>query len=277
MSFSRQPLFRAVTYSLLSALLLCTGHTVRAFEEDTRLEKPEQITLFQPYSFNEIWGYLLKGEEKMPSGNEPLTDLCYFSCSVGWNGQLSTVPAPPLIAPGPLRQARLHLVIADLTNAALMRTVLNPAGAPRANLIRNITAAAAHYHGIQIDFEAVPFSERANFAVFLQQLKTSLGPDKTLSVALPARRALINDGYDYKRIGTVVDRVLIMAYDQHWSTSKPGPVASLAWCREVVSYARSMIPNDRLIMWIASDGRVWQVGARSRSVPHRATLAQCFP
>ena len=32
--------------------------------------------------FKEVWGYLMRGEEKYFDGNEPITDVCYFACGV---------------------------------------------------------------------------------------------------------------------------------------------------------------------------------------------------
>jgi spore germination protein YaaH len=48
-----------------------------------------------------------------------------------------------------------------------------------------------------------------------------------------------------------------MAYDQHWSTSKPGPVSSLNWCSRVSKYAVSKIPSEKIVMGIPFYGRAW--------------------
>ena len=67
-------------------------------------------------------------------------------------------------------------------------------------------------------------------------------------------------------ISKIADRVLVMAYDQHWSTSKPGPVASLTWCREVAAYASKNIPKSKLIMGLPLYGREWGDQGYSRSI-----------
>jgi spore germination protein YaaH len=48
-----------------------------------------------------------------------------------------------------------------------------------------------------------------------------------------------------------------MAYDEHWSGSKPGPIATMAWCRNVANYALQVIGKDKLIMGIPFYGRAW--------------------
>ncbi|HON77407.1 MAG TPA: glycosyl hydrolase family 18 protein [Spirochaetota bacterium] len=215
--------------------------------------------------FGEVWAYLMRGEEKEIKGNEPITDLCYFSASVSGTGRLGTVPAPPSFS-GLKKLKRTHIVITELSNASLTHFCIRPDMPVRDKLITDIIAASQRYDGVQIDFESVMRSDAALFHRFLSDLKKGLG-EKILSIAVPARRKDIsNDPYDYKKISEIVDRVIIMAYDQHWSTGDPGPVASLPWCGEIIQYARPRIPYDKLIMGVPLYGRAWQERSLNRAV-----------
>ena len=49
-----------------------------------------------------------------------------------------------------------------------------------------------------------------------------------------------------------------MAYDEHWSGSKPGSVASMDWCERVVDYCQTVIPKKKLVMGLPFYGRTWQ-------------------
>ena len=49
-----------------------------------------------------------------------------------------------------------------------------------------------------------------------------------------------------------------MAYDEHWSSSAPGPVASLPWCAKVVDFAKGAVENGKIIMGLPLYGRAWQ-------------------
>ena len=89
-------------------------------------------------------------------------------------------------------------------------------------------------------------------------LKSKLG-EKTLSIAIPARtRTLSKDAYNYEKLAKVADKIIIMAYDEHWSTSKPGPIASTGWCKKISDYAKSQIPPEKLVMGLSFYGRAWR-------------------
>ena len=79
-----------------------------------------------------------------------------------------------------------------------------------------------------------------------------------LTVAIPARtKTLERDAYDYSELSKIADRIIVMAYDEHWSTSAPGPIASIAWCKRIADYARSCIPEEKLVMGCHFYARAW--------------------
>ncbi len=220
---------------------------------------------YSPIGFREIWAYMMRGDEKKFTGSEPVTDVCYFSAGITYRGGLTSHVSPPNLRSGGFRR-RIHLVIANLDNAALMHFCLDPRYGIRDNLVAEIVAQSDGFDGIQIDFEAVQNEDAAHFADFLRLLKSSLDPGKIFSVALPARRKKVNDAYNYSVISAIADRVMVMAYDQHWSSSSPGPVASLEWCRGVVKYCNQVVPEGKLVMGLPLYGRAWQKNGYSRAV-----------
>ena len=223
------------------------------------------------YEFREVWGYLMKGEEQELTGSEPFTDLLYFGVSVDRDGKLFGAVAPPQL-PAQGMEARIHLVVFKLNDPELLHSCLDPKGAIRDNLVNDIAVAAENFAGVQVDFESLMPDDGAAFISFLADLKARL-PERILSAAVPAR--LNGNGkkaYDYAAIAAIVDRVFVMAYDQHWETGPPGPVASLSWCNSVAAYAVSAVPADRLVMGIPLYGRAWQARKINRAVTHRRAV-----
>lgn len=207
-----------------------------------------------PVEFTEVWAYLLSGEEQALDSAMPITDIGYFGAGLNNFGRLVGVPDRSKINGW---NGRVHLVIAEVSNPALSHFCLNPDYGVRSVLIQAIVDATKDFDGVQIDFEMVASSDRDHYITFLKEIKASIGT-KTLSVALPARtRKIKEDVYDYTTIARVADRIIVMAYDEHWSGSAAGPVASLDWCSRVASWARSKIGSEKLVMGLPFYGRAW--------------------
>jgi len=243
--------YRMRVAALLPVLALCT---LTAWVSE---QNPIADASARPV-FKEIWAYLLRGEEKELTGAEPITDLCYFGVNLTKDGRITDTVARPAVALKDGLKPAIHLVIAELSNYALMHFSLDPEYGVRPLLIEDICRITEGFDGVQIDFESVSRDDADYFLDFLKELRSRLPAGKKLSVAVPARTELIADAYDYSRIAPIVDRMVVMAYDEHWSTSSPGPVASLPWCSRVVDYAKSTVESDKIVMGLPLYGRAWQ-------------------
>jgi spore germination protein YaaH len=204
-------------------------------------------------AFKEIWGYVQAGDEASLNTGWPVSDVVLFGAGIGSTGKLRGVPNRSALKK---YSGRVHLVIAELSNYALLHFCMSPEFPIRAKLIDQIAEAAKHFDGVNIDFESVLTEDTENFISFLREIKKRIGK-KTLSVALPARTKKTTEAYDYTRVAAVADRVIIMAYDEHWSGSKPGSVASLSWCSKVAQFALQTIGGVKLVMGIPFYGRAW--------------------
>jgi spore germination protein YaaH len=239
--------------ALLPALALSTLTAWIPLEENNIADESERPV------FKEIWAYLLQGEEQELTGSEPITDLCYFGASLTRDGRITDEVSRPAVTIKNGLKPAIHLVIAELSNDALMHFSLNPRYGVRSLLIDDICRVSEGFDGVQIDFESVSRDDADFFIDFLKELKNRLPVEKKLSVALPARtKPVADDAYDYSRIASIADRMVIMAYDEHWSTSSPGPIASLPWCARVVDYVKSVVKSEKIVMGLPLYGRAWQ-------------------
>jgi hypothetical protein len=215
-------------------------------------------------SFDEIWCYLTAGREQALKPGYPITDLVYFGAEVDSYGKLTGVPDRRKLKGFP---GRVHMALV-CNSRGLAHFVLESGSAPRRQLIADLLSASENFDGLQIDLELIPARDGANFLSFLSELRTGLG-NKMFTIALPARRrVLAQDVFDYGRIAPLVDRIFVMAYDEHWSGSDPGPIASLDWCRSVAAHGLNIIGPEKLIMGMPFYGRTWGSFNPSRAFFH---------
>ncbi|MCC6446428.1 MAG: hypothetical protein IT210_23625 [Armatimonadetes bacterium] len=138
---------------------------------------------------------------------------------------------------------------------------------------------AGGYEGINIDFEAVPFKDRKYLTAFMRELYARLQPQGLLvTIDVPAKekdnpKAAWSGAFDYVELAKACDHFMVMAYDEHWSTGSPGPVASTAMVRRVMKYAASAVPREKLIMGVPFYGYDWPPKGRAKGMTHTKSIA----
>jgi spore germination protein YaaH len=216
--------------------------------------------------FNEIWTYVINGSENALKSNLPISDVVYFGAEVDRYGHLAEVPKRSKLANF---TGKVHMSVACFS-AGLIHFIIEPGSKARSTLIQQIIKAARDYDGLNIDFENVPAQDGENFLSFLSEVSVKLGREKIFSVCVPARTRSVG-AYNYSKIASISNRVFVMAYDEHWSTSAPGPVASMKWCRNVAAYALQSIGSEKLVMGIPFYGRAWGNTSTSRALVNATT------
>lgn len=221
-----------------------------SFAETLDATDPSEMKL----SFQEIWGYVMIGEESSFHPEYPVTDVGYFVNSVNNMSDFTAVPKRSEKFPD--YKSRVHIV-SSVDSKAQTHLLLDPKLPLRKKIIKQLVEQTRDYDGLQIDWELVMKEDDENFRSFLRDLKKKL-KGKMLTVAIPARtKTLERDAYDYSELSKIADRIIVMAYDEHWSTSAPGPIASIAWCKRIADYARSCIPEEKLVMGCHFYARAW--------------------
>ena len=122
------------------------------------------------------------------------------------------------------------------------------------------------YDGIDVDFELVPAAQRDAFSGFVDELATALhDQQRVVSVAVFAKtsepgRWDAQKSADYAALGKVVDELKVMTYSYSGPWGDPGPQAPLAWTRDVLRFAQSVVPPGRVYMGLPFYGFDWHGG-----------------
>jgi hypothetical protein len=259
------PIINIVNYKylIIAFFILLSGCKGAPTALQTPEDAEENIHYLEPgdtlpvSEFKEIWTYVLAGNRNSEAAlipGLPITDVGYFGATVGMYGNLVDIPNRSRLN----FRGRVHLV-ATCDGGTRSYFVLRQGSAERRQLIADLIEAAKNYDGLQIDFENVPERSLEDYQSFIRELRSGLPRNKMLTLALAARTRKLTrpDVYDYEALLPYVDRILIMAYDQHWSGSDPGPVAAINWCKNVAEYCYGVIGQEKLIMGLPFYGRAW--------------------
>lgn len=115
--------------------------------------------------------------------------------------------------------------------------------------------------GVNVDIENVTEAERDAYTLLVKALREEVPAEKEVSVAVAANPNGWTTGwhgsYDYAELARYADYLMIMAYDESWQGSAPGPVASLSFAERSVRYALQHAPADKLVLGIPFFGRMW--------------------
>jgi cellulose synthase/poly-beta-1,6-N-acetylglucosamine synthase-like glycosyltransferase/peptidoglycan/xylan/chitin deacetylase (PgdA/CDA1 family)/spore germination protein YaaH len=101
------------------------------------------------------------------------------------------------------------------------------------------------FAGVCVDFEEPPSSSQANLLTFVQELHTAFAAKGLLVVqAVP----FADPEWNYKNYAAATDYLIVMAYDQHWSSSDAGPIAAQDWFeRNLIDLLRDLDPAKTII------------------------------
>lgn len=200
-----------------------------------------------------------------------LTELSVFSYGFAPQGDLL---APPLDDGWMTAAARNHGTLPVLTltpldadgnfNNALIHDLLyNPIAIT--NLLDQLAFAMGQkgYGGLDIDFEYILAEDRDAYSSFIRQAADAMhAQGYWLSVALapqttPGEMGILTAGQDYRSIGDAADQVLLMTYEWGYKFGPNLPVAPLDKVRQVVEYAVTQIPPEKIMLGIPNYGYDW--------------------
>ncbi|MFZ3100989.1 MAG: glycosyl hydrolase family 18 protein [Desulfitobacteriaceae bacterium] len=210
-----------------------------------------------------------KGYRYLQQYGSPLDELALFQVAIQNNGELLGSPSRRLINEAHSRGFKVMLTISNLTakgqfsTELLSRLMRNQEFASQVWWAINNMLVSYKCDGVNLDLEKGAPEDRRLYTEFIRSWTIQFQREHFLvSIDVPAKTSdeptdMWKGAFDYWAIGKIVDQVILMTYEEHWSGSRPGSVASLPWVRQVLDYALKNIPARKIYMGIPLYGYDW--------------------
>lgn len=180
-------------------------------------------------------------------------------CLTDTAGNISNIASADYVAKAHEKGLKVWGLIDNFTQDVSTMEILSNT-ASRQNLITQLIQAAVNVglDGINVDFESLSEDVGIHFLEFLRELSVECHKNNlVLSVDNPVPEDFTSH-YDRAEQGRVVDYVIIMGYDEHYSGSDAGSVASLPWVEQGIQDTLEEVPADRVINAVPFYTRLWK-------------------
>ncbi|MDY0410289.1 LysM peptidoglycan-binding domain-containing protein [Virgibacillus soli] len=198
------------------------------------------------------------------------TYLSLFMHAVREDGTVTALQDAPVLEAAKAQDVAPLFVITNFKennfSSDLAATILrNPA--LQEKLLTNIVNKMQEkgYRGLNIDFEYVYPEDRENYNAFLRRVVAKLRPlGFSVSTALAPKesadqKGLLYEAHDYPVHGELVDFVILMTYEWGWAGGQPWAIAPINKVRDVLDYAVTAIPSEKIMMGAPLYGRDWKI------------------
>lgn len=138
------------------------------------------------------------------------------------------------------------------------------------------------YQGIDVDFEFVYPEDAQTYPQFIQRLRSVLAPlGLPVMVALvpkvyAAQPGRLYEGHSYGLLAQAADFVLLMTYEWGYTYGPPMAVAPIRNVRQVVDYALTEMPPEKIYLGIPNYGYDWVLpfrqGSRATSISNQQAV-----
>jgi cellulose synthase/poly-beta-1,6-N-acetylglucosamine synthase-like glycosyltransferase/peptidoglycan/xylan/chitin deacetylase (PgdA/CDA1 family)/spore germination protein YaaH len=122
--------------------------------------------------------------------------------------------------------------------------------------LQHFFTAFPGYHGLSLDIENLNDDARPAYLTFIQEVYSDLhARNLGLYVNMPASAS--DD--ELKTVAANSDAIILMNYDQHETSSDPGPIASQDWFVANLARALKTVPLNKLICAVGNYGYDWEM------------------
>lgn len=219
----------------------------------------------------ELWAFT--GPWDARSDSSLRANAAHLDAAVtGWIGLDSNTAQPILPSPyadtlhlsrgAPKRMALVTSWHGDRFHPSSVRTLAHD----DARLARAAGAVASHaasrYSGLVLDFEGLSRSDVPSLVRVVKAF-TDSAHARHISPVVVAIPAADTAAYPARQLVAVADDVMPMLYDQHWSTSGPGPISAPDWVRNTLAMRVAEVGASRVVAALPLYGYRWSTKTKA--------------
>ncbi|MDP4290195.1 MAG: glycosyltransferase [Bacteroidota bacterium] len=144
--------------------------------------------------------------------------------------------------------------------------------AKRKALIASIVLNLKKYklNGINIDFEDLQENSDEYLIEFQKEVYQTLHP---MGYIVTQDISPFNEDYNTDALSKYNDLIFVMAYDQHNSTTRPGPIAGQEWVEAALDDVCKRIPSSKVVLCLAGYGYDWPSGSKGVDVTYQEAIS----
>ncbi|WP_026695039.1 LysM peptidoglycan-binding domain-containing protein [Peribacillus kribbensis] len=213
------------------------------------------------------------GAKEVSDSGRYLTYWTPFAYTIQADGGLDPIKDEPILEAARVQKVAPILGITNFSStdpgSRLAHTILSSRDLQE-RLLDNIISVmqAKGYAGLNVDFENVRPADRELYNQFLRRAAAVLHPrGYSLSTAVAPKTSAGQQGplveaHDYPAHGDICDFVVLMTYEWGYRLGPPQAISPLNQIRNVLDYAVSVIPRNKIFFG-------FQIYARDWLIPHR--------
>ncbi|TAL69523.1 MAG: glycosyltransferase [Bacteroidetes bacterium] len=191
------------------------------------------------------------------TGNTVVADIDYRALSVLKKGNAAIVPMLTNFFKGDWNGDNVHRIISSKeARSKFIESILN--------ILRKYG-----FNGINIDFEELNEKYNENLTDFVRELYKILHSNGYL---VTQDISPFNSDYNISELKNYLDYIVIMAYDNHYADSEPGPVAPVKWVEQAITSFMKKVAPEKLILGLAAYGYDWQQGYEGNEVSYQEAM-----
>lgn len=236
----------------------------------------QTISAFVPY-----WSVASINQLQNPINNDRFTDLYYFGVTITQAGDIDKNDSG-FINLKKVDGTGSHLVVRLIDQTIVDSILDNKNIATKAASEVTELAKSQGFEGILIDLEYSALAAKQTKSNITDTVKmfVSKGHENGLSVGATIYGDTFYRGrpYDVKKIGEVVDEVVVMAYDFHKSKSLPGPLFPFEKktygysFKELVGDFTNVVSANKLTIAYGMYGYQWETDNQKRPIKRASAI-----